>query len=219
MVGLIVPLLLLGLLATLSPSTLVVFLLLLETTRARVNAGTFLVGWVVSLTVVFLVSYELGSFGPLHRGGPGIALDVVEVLLGIVLVAVAVRQWLRRRRPHEGGSKRWAGRLEGLNPWEAAVLGVLEEPWTLTAAAAVVVVQRQSALLVALVAFVLFAVVSTASVGSIYVYYATKPGEARTRLSALRVRVVRAGPALVASVTGLVGVVLVVDGLAGRFGT
>jgi hypothetical protein len=35
----------------------------------------------------------------------------------------------------------------------------------------------------------------------------------------LRVRVVRAGPALVASVTALVGVVLVVDGLAGRFGT
>jgi hypothetical protein len=216
--ALIVPVLLLGLLASLSPSTLVVFLLLLETTRARVNAGTFLVGWVVSLTVVFVASYELGAFDPLHRGTAGTVVDAVEVALGLVLVAVAVRQWRRRHRPHHGGSKRWEGRLEGLDPWEAAVLGVLEQPWTLTAAAAVVVVQHQAALLVAAVAFVVFAVVSTAGVGSIYAYYALRPGEARTRLAELRARVVRAGPALVAGVTALVGVLLVADGLSGRVG-
>jgi hypothetical protein len=34
----------------------------------------------------------------------------------------------------------------------------------------------------------------------------------------LRARVVRAGPVLVAGVTALVGVVLVADGLSGRFG-
>ncbi|QWZ09814.1 GAP family protein [Nocardioides panacis] len=217
--ALIVPVLLLGLLASLSPSTLVVFLLLLETTRARVNAGTFLVGWVVSLTVVFVASYELGAFDPLHRGTAGTVVDAVEVALGLVLVALAVRQWRRRHRPHPGGgSKRWEGRLEGLGPWEAAVLGVLEQPWTLTAAAAVVVVQHQSARLVAAVAFVVFAVVSTAGVGSIYAYYALRPGEARTRLAELRARVVRAGPTLVAGVTALVGVVLVADGLSGRGG-
>ena len=217
--GLIVPVLLLGLLATLSPSTLVVFLLLLETTRARVDAGAFLVGWLVSLTVVFVVSYQLGAFDPLHQGSAGIAVDVVEVLLGLVLVGVAVRQWRRRDRPHHGTSKRWEGRLQGLRPWEAAGLGVLEQPWTLTAAAAVVVVQHQPARLVALVAFGVFAVVSTASVGSIYAYYAIRPGEARARLAALRARVVRAAPALVAGVTALVGVLLVADGLGGRIGT
>jgi hypothetical protein len=165
---LIVPVLLLGLLASLSPSTLVVFLLLLETTRARVNAGTFLVGWVVSLTVVFVAGFELGAFDPLHRGTTGSVVDAVEVARGLVLLAVALRQWVRRHRPHHGVSKRWEGRLEGLDPWEAGVVGVLEQPWTLTAAAAVVVVKHQSALLVAAVAFVVFAVVSTAGVGSIY---------------------------------------------------
>ena len=41
----IYPLLLLGLMASLSPVTIVVFILLLRTKRARVNAFGFLVGW------------------------------------------------------------------------------------------------------------------------------------------------------------------------------
>ena len=68
------------------------------------------------------------------------------------------------------------------------MLGVLEQPWTLTAAAAVVVVQHQPALVVGVIAFVVFAVVSTTSVGSIYAYYATRP--------------VRRGPALGACGSG-----------------
>jgi FtsH-binding integral membrane protein len=215
---LIVPVLVLGLLASLSPSTLVGFLLLLETTRARVNGATFLVGWLVSLTVVFGVSYRLGTFDPLQHGRARTVGDVVEVVLGVVLLAVAVRQWLRRKRPHHGFPQRWAGRLEGLGPWEAGVLGVLEQPWTLTAAAAVLVVQHHPALVVGVIAFIVFAVVSTTSVGIIYAYYATRPAEAITRLAALRGRVVRAGPVIVAGVTALVGLVLVLDGLSGRGG-
>ncbi len=44
---LIVPIVLLGLLASLSPSTIVVFILLLATTRARVNAAAFLIYLVI----------------------------------------------------------------------------------------------------------------------------------------------------------------------------
>ena len=54
--GLILPILVLAVLASISPVTLVVFLLLLATSRARINAGAFLIGWTVSLTVVFSLS-------------------------------------------------------------------------------------------------------------------------------------------------------------------
>jgi hypothetical protein len=213
--GLILPIFFLALLASISPVTLVVFILLLATTRARINAGAFLVGWTVSLTVVFSLSYLLGTYRGLNTGGGGIALAVFEVVVGLALVATAAWQWGRRNNPHSpvGVSKELAERLKGLDPFGAAVLGVLKQPWTLTAAAALVLVHNHSAFVVALIAFALFAVVSTATVGAIYLYYARDPAQADARLSELYERVVSAGPTIIAVASLVIGVVLTVDGL------
>ena len=59
--SLVVTIVLLGLLASLSSATIVVFLLLLATTRAKVNAAAFLIGWSVSLVIVFSASYAVGG--------------------------------------------------------------------------------------------------------------------------------------------------------------
>jgi hypothetical protein len=213
--GLILPIFFLALLASISPVTLVVFILLLATTRARINAGAFLVGWTVSLTVVFSLSYLLGTYRGLNTGGGGIALAVFEVVVGLALVATAAWQWGRRNNSHSpvGVSKELAERLKGLDPFGAAVLGVLKQPWTLTAAAALVLVHNHSAFVVALIAFALFAVVSTATVGAIYLYYARDPAQADARLSELYERVVSAGPTIIAVASLVIGVVLTVDGL------
>lgn len=219
--GLILPVLLLGLLASLSPSTIIVFILLLATTRARVNAAAFLIGWCVSLVIVFTVSYALGGTRTSQHGGGRLAVDAVEILLGVALLAVAVRQWRRRSVPRTGSgvTKRLMGRLKDLNPLEATIVGVLEQPWTLTAAVAVVLVRHHSAALVALITFLVFTVLSTATVGFIYLYYARRPGEAEAHLSELRDRVVAAGPALFAIVSLLVGAYLTIDGIVAILGS
>ena len=80
--GLIFAILMLGLMASLSPATIVVFILVLGTARARVNAAAFLIGWAVSLTVVFSVSYLLGSSRSTQQGGGRTGLLILEVLLG-----------------------------------------------------------------------------------------------------------------------------------------
>ena len=213
--GLILPILLLALLASISPVTIVVFILLLATTRARINAGAFLVGWTISLTVVFAVSYLLGTYRGLSTGTGGTAVAVFEVLLGVGLVALGAWQWKGRHRPGSGAgvSKDLENRLQHLDPWGAAVLGVLKQPWSLTAAAALVLVNNHSAFVVAVIAFALFAVVSTATVGAIYVYYAREPAEADERLSELHDRVVRAGPTFIAAVSLGIGLILAFDGL------
>ena len=215
--GLIIPVVLLGLLASLSPSTIVVFILLLATTRARVNAAAFLIGWSVSLVVVFGVSYAIGSARPTQHGSGRTVVDLAEALLGLALVGVGVRTWGRRNLPRasSGASKGLTDRMRKLNPWGAAMVGVLKQPWVLTAAAAALVVRHESAAIVALIAFVLFTVVSTATVGLIFLYYARRPGEAEARLAMLRDQVVKAGPALFAAVSVLVGLFLMSDGLLG----
>jgi hypothetical protein len=217
---LLITVLVLGILGSLSPSTIVVFILLLATTRARVNAAAFLIGWSVSLIVVFAFAYIAGGAHSLRQGSGHTAVEIIEILLGLGLVAVGVRQWQRRKRPRaptRGFITSFTGHLKDLNPIEATVVGVLEQPWTLTAAAAVIVVRHHSALILTVAAFLLFTLASTATVGLTYLYYARRPGEAEAHLSALRARLVAAAPTLFAVVSVLVGVYLVVDGVTGLF--
>jgi hypothetical protein len=211
----------LGLLASVSPSTIVVFILLLATARARVNAAAFLIGWSVSLIIVFAVSYAVGGVRATQHGSGSTAVDVIEIMLGAVLAVAAARQWRRRDRPRTSSrvAQKFTARLKQLNPWEAATVGVLEQPWTLTAAAAVVLVRHHSAALVVVFAFLAFALLSTATIGLIFLYFARRPGQAEAHLTDLRDRLVRAGPTIFAIVSAAVGVFLIIDGVIGIVGS
>jgi hypothetical protein len=142
-------------------------------------------------------------------------------LLGVALAVAAAQQWRRRDRPRtsSGVTKKFSAHLKELKPWEAAVVGILEQPWTLTAAAAVVLVRHHSAFLVVLFAFLVFAFLSTATVGLIFVYFARRPGQAEAHLSDLRDRLVQAGPAIFAIVSVALGIYLIVDGVTGIVGS
>jgi heme/copper-type cytochrome/quinol oxidase subunit 4 len=215
--SLVVTILLLGLLSSLSPATIVVFILLLATTRAKVNAAAFLIGWSVSLVVVFSVSYAVGGAQSSQQGGGRTALELLEVVLGLGLVLAAIRQWRRRHRPrsNSGVTHTLSARLQNLNPWEAAIVGVLKQPWALTAAAAVVVIRDHAGWKVALIAFLVFTIVSTATVAVTFLYYARRPGEANEHLENLRDRMVRAGPTIAVVVYLLVAAYLIADGIRG----
>jgi hypothetical protein len=213
--SLVVTILLLGLLASLSPATIVVFILLLATTRAKVNAAAFLVGWSVSLVIVFSVSYEVGGTRTAQRGGGHTVVEVIEILLGVALIFAASRQWRTRNRPRatSGVTRNLTARMQRLNPWEAAIVGVLKEPWAITAAAAVVVIRHHAALDVAIVALLVFTIVSTATVGLTFLYFARRPGQAQEHLEALRDQVVRAGPTIAVVVYLAVALYLILDGV------
>jgi hypothetical protein len=214
--GLIFSILMLGLMASLSPATIVVFILVLGTTRARVNAAAFLVGWGASLTVVFAVSYLLGSSRSAQHGNGRTAVIVLEIALGCVLLVTAVR---RLRHPAEvsDGTTGWGSalmaRTNDLGPRGAAVVGVLKQPWAITTAAAVLVVHHHEPGLVALIAFACFTIASTASVGLMYVYYTRRPEEATAYLSDVRDRAMASGPTVFAVAATVVGAFLLVDGL------
>ena len=133
----------------------------------------------------------------------------------------AARQWRRRNQPRtpSGVTRKFSAHLKELHPWEAAAVGVLEQPWTLTAAAAVVLVRHHSAFLIVVFAFLAFALLSTATVGLIFLYFARRPGEAEAHLSDLKDRLGHAGPAIFAIVSAAVGVFLIFDGVIGIVGS
>ena len=82
-----------------------------------------------------------------------------------------------------------------------------------------VLVRHHSAFLVVVFAFVAFALLSTATVGLIFLYFARRPGEAEAQLSDLRDRLVRAGPAVFTIGSVAVGVYLIIDGVTGIVGS
>ena len=214
--GLILPIVFLGLMASLSPATIVVFVLVLGTARARVNAVGFLFGWGFSLTVVFAASYAVAASGAADPGGGRTSVAVLEILLGTALMVFGIRMWRRGPAAVPTGTSGWGtqrlmGRMDSLTPFGAAVVGVLKQPWAITTAAALVVVHKNDSVLVVAIAFALFTVASTATVGLMYLYYARYPGEAQAQLTALRDRVVAAGPAVGAVAGTLVGGFLIAD--------
>jgi hypothetical protein len=218
-VGLILPIVFLGLMASLSPATIVVFVLVLGTTRARINAAAFLVGWGLSLTLVFGGSYAVAATGASTRGTGRTGVAVLQILLGVAFLVLAVRLWRRggttvpptARRTR--GAGRVMARMQGLTPVGALVVGVLKQPWAITIAAALVVVREQTTVLPDLIAFVLFTFASTASVGLLFLYYSRNPDEAESQLAELRDRVTTAGPKVSALVGILVGGFLAIHGL------
>jgi hypothetical protein len=222
--SLILPILFLGLMASLSPATIVVFVLVLGTARARMNAVGFLLGWGLSLTIVFLGSYALAASGAAEDSNGRASVAVIEILLGCAMLVLSARLWRRRQTTStattDGSGSRWGADLltrhmEGLTPFGAAVVGILKQPWAITTAAALVVVHNQTGALVVALAFIFFTLASTATVGLMFLYYARHPGDAQTQLAALRDRVAAAGPALGCFAGLLVGGFLIVDGLLG----
>ena len=53
------------------------------------NAAAFLIGWSVSLVIVFSVSYEIGGTHSSQHGGGRTAVDIIEILLGVALLFAA----------------------------------------------------------------------------------------------------------------------------------
>ena len=110
-----------------SPLPIVAIILLLATPRGRANGSLFAVGWLVGLSVLGAVVLLLaGPADPSDDGQPAAWTGWLKVLLGVLLLLLAARQW--GARPAEGAEPempRWMAGLDRLRPGQALGLGAL----------------------------------------------------------------------------------------------
>jgi len=210
---------LLGLSTNLEPGTLVVFVSLLSTDKPRVNATAFVAGWIVSLAAVFALSYSVFHGEPPISGSTEERLvQLGEIAIGLLLGWVAVHEWRRRNLPPEDRTPRTHRWLDHIGPRTAFFAAMWEQPWTITMAAAVVVVHAHLSAPEAFAAFVVFAVASTASVGTIWIVFRRDPERAHRALRALETRVRTKGPRVFAVFAAVASVLFLADGLYGLVG-
>ena len=111
----------------LSPIPIIAVVLMLATPRGRANGPAFLLGWVVGLAAVGTIVLLLSSGAAGSDGGsPSQGNSIVSLVLGLLVLGVALRQW--RGRPAAGSEAelpKWMQTIDTFTPVKSAGIAVL----------------------------------------------------------------------------------------------
>ena len=108
----------------LSPLPIVAVILMLATPKGRANGAAFAVGWVVGLTVVCVLVLWLAGGADDPDSGTSTAVDVLELVFGVVLLGVAKKQWDKRPAPGEASVlPKWMDSLQDFDARRALLVG------------------------------------------------------------------------------------------------
>jgi len=206
----------------LSPVPIIAVILMLVTPRARVNGPAFLVGWLGGLAVVGAVVFLLaGPANASDDGEPATWVDVLKLVLGLLLVRIALRQW--RGRPHNGDeppTPRWMGAIEQFSPVKALgagalLAGVNPKNTLLAVAAAAAIAQTGIPGGEQAVAYAVFAVIGTIGVAAPVVIYFAMGDRAGPILDGLRSWMAAHNAVITAVLCLVIGAKLIGDAVAG----
>jgi hypothetical protein len=111
----------------LSPVPIIAVVLMLVSARARANGPMFVLGWLVGLGVVGAVALALsGPADASSDGQPATWVNVLKLVLGLLVLLVAARQWRGRpRRDDEPATPKWMGAIDRFGPGKALGAGAV----------------------------------------------------------------------------------------------
>jgi Sap, sulfolipid-1-addressing protein len=111
----------------LSPIPIIAVVLMLTSRKARINGPAFVLGWLIGLGIVGAIVLALaGPAGASKSGAPATWVSWVKIVLGILLLLVAARQF--RSRPHgneEPSMPKWMATIDKTTPPAAVGLAAV----------------------------------------------------------------------------------------------
>jgi threonine/homoserine/homoserine lactone efflux protein len=119
-IGAVLPL---GVAVTISPVPIIAVVLMLATGRGRVNGSLFVLGWIIGLAVVGAVVLAASGGAAEDDGEPATWVGWLQLGLGVLLLAVAVRGW--RGRNAEKETPKWMAAVDAVTPVKAFRTAVL----------------------------------------------------------------------------------------------
>ena len=112
-----------------SPVPIIAVILMLLAPRATAASVGFAVGWVIGIVVVTTITLAVASGADIDsasESGPSTGAAWVEIVLGVLLLAIAVKQWRGRPRPGEEAKlPKWMAAIDHFNAGKALGLGFL----------------------------------------------------------------------------------------------
>lgn len=161
-----------------SPIPIIAIILMLITPKARSNGLAFLAGWMLGLAVVGAIVLVLAdTAGVSTSSGPSKTVSAINLVLGLLLLILAWRQF--SKRPKEGEEAplpKWMSGLDAFTPGKSLALaallsGVNPKNLVLNASAATTIAQAGlsgGAQVVVLLVFVLLASLSIIAPVGVY---------------------------------------------------
>src|SRR5664279_3257363 len=184
----ILDLILIGLAITLEPIPLTAFILVLASKDGVRKGAAFIFGWLLSLAaVIALTILVTGNKPPKPSTAPSLAALAVKILIGVVLLVIAVRQYRRLGRPKPPKDPpKWQTGVDNMSLWFALALGPLTQPWGLVAAGIATITEAKLSSFEDYLAIILFCLVSTSTYLAMEVYAGFRPVQTQALLDGIR---------------------------------
>jgi hypothetical protein len=209
----------------LSPIPIIAVVLMLTSRKARVNGPAFVLGWLIGLGVVGAVVLALAGAGSASKSGsPATWVNWVKIVLGVLLLLVAARQFRGRPRGDEQPQMpKWMATIDKTTPVAAAGLaavlsGANPKNLLLAVAGAAAIAQTGIPGGQQAIAYLVFALIATLGVGiPVAIYFAL--GERSAKLLAGLKDWMSAHNAVIMTVLCLIiAAKLIGDGISGLTG-
>ena len=206
----------------LSPIPIIASVLLVSSPRGRVNGPAFVVGCAASTAVIggVILAVGVGS-GTSDSGGPSTDTSALKLVLGVVLLGMAARQW--RGRPlgdDDPPLPKWMGALDGFSPAKSLVAGVVvtglnPKNLLLVIAGAAAVASAGATAGEEAVAWAIFTLIAIVGVATPVVISYAMGDRSDELLQRLRKWMAHSSGVIMAVILLLIGVKLLGDGIAG----
>ncbi len=207
-----------GIGVALSPFPIIAVVVILSTEHGRSNARALLLGWVAGLAGAgALALLVAGSVSAHQDGGPATWVGIAQLVLGVLLLALAVQQWRGRGKKEEPA---WMAGIDSLRPARAVVLGMLlaaANPKTLVmiVGAAAAIAETGADAAGQAVALAVFTLIGTLGVGGLIAVDALMGERAQKILGDVHAWMVRESATIVTVICLLLGAKLVGDAISG----
>jgi threonine/homoserine/homoserine lactone efflux protein len=211
----------LGIGVALSPAPIIAVVLMLAGPKGRANGPAFLAGWVVGIfalgAIVLLVA---SSASASKHGTPSTWVSIVKIILGLLLVLLALRQW--RGRPRGDASPelpKWMKTVDTFTPGRSVAMGVTlssvnPKNLLLVVGAATAIAQTGASTGDQAVALIVFAVIATLGVGAPVAIYYLMGDRATKILADLHDWMARENATIMAVICLIIGAKLIGDAIS-----
>ncbi len=204
-----------------SPVPIVAVILMLATPRGRVNGISFLSGWVIGLAVLGAVVLLISSGANAStHGAPATWVSILKLVLGVLLLVLAVKQWRGRPKPGETAEMpKWMQSIDQFTALKSAGFGALlgsvnPKNLLMTVGAAAAIAQTGTGAAQQAVALAVFIVIASLGVGVPVVISFTGESAQKT-LVGLRDWMSAHNAAIMTVLFLVIGMKLIGDGITG----
>jgi threonine/homoserine/homoserine lactone efflux protein len=206
-----------------SPVPIIAVILVLFSSRARTNGPIFLAGWIVGVGVLSVAVYLLADAGDV--GSDQGASDTsyrVKLILGLLFLFLAVKQWRSRPRPGHppADPPKWMASIDSLTPAKTGGLALLlsvvnPKNLVLCIGAGASLAEAGVSGGDAAVGLIVFIVLASASIGVPVIAYLVGGAKASTMLDGWKAWLGENNAAVMGVLFAVFGVVLFSQGLGG----